>query len=49
MDTLRLLNDLGEGSQGLDIRQYTQKITDELSKLEGACLNDYLCVAQDVD
>ena len=39
MDTYSFLNDIvASQAGGLDIRAYTIKITDELSKLETQCL-----------
>jgi len=33
----------------LDIRAYTTKIKDELTRLESQCLQDYLVVSEDVE
>lgn len=52
VDTYSFLNEIvasDSAGSGLDIRAYTTKITDELSKLESQCLNDYLIVSSDVD
>ena len=52
VDTYSFLNEIiqnNSAANGLDIRAYTSKISDELGKLENQCLNDYLVVSQDVD
>lgn len=38
-----------DSAGSLDIRAYTTKIKEELARLEGQCLNDYLVVSQDVE
>jgi len=50
MDTFSFLNEIvASHAGGLDIRAYTTKITEELSKLESQCLQDYLTVSSDVE
>lgn len=45
-DSYSFLSDIVASDQGnLDIRAYTSKIKDELSRLEGQCLGDYLMVS----
>ena len=48
VDTYSFLNEIiqnNSAANGLDIRAYTSKISDELGKLENQCLNDYLLVS----
>ena len=51
VDTYSFLNEIvaSDSAGSLDIRAYTSKISEELSKLESQCLNDYLLVSSDVD
>ena len=48
-DTFSFLSQISDNAGSLDIRAYTNKIKEELSRLEGQCLNDYLVVNADVE
>ena len=38
-----------DSAANLDIRAYTLKIKEELARLEGHCVSDYLLVSEEVD
>lgn len=50
-DSYSFLSDIvtSDSAGSLDIRAYTLKIKDELSRLESQCLQDYLIVSKDVE
>jgi hypothetical protein len=49
-ESYSFLSEIVASDQGsLDIRAYTTKIKDELARLEGQCLNDYLLVGPEVE
>ena len=47
-NSYKFLQEIVSNENELDIRSYTQKIKEELTKLEDQCLGDYLAVCGDV-
>lgn len=47
-ENFKFLSEIVASERELDIRSYTQKIKEELNRLEDQCLNDYSLVAADV-
>lgn len=47
-NSYKFLSEIVANESELDIRTYTQKIKEELTKLEDQCLSDYMTVCSNV-